>query len=140
MNEAMTIENIIIPLKSAKSKILDTSINKLGELVIKIEVPKNDPHTKPEYPPSQDIQIQSLRQLPPNPNLEVFTRALTHDLRNPLSIIIGCADMLSKDRAQLPATTTNAMIDEILSASNQLNSILVEVNRMAQSNIKRASE
>lgn len=79
---------------------------------------------KQDHSSSQGQQIKSLKKLSPDARLLEFVRAASHDIRNPLSTIIGCADLISKDRSKMPSETIDALINEIVSASQQINGIL----------------
>ncbi len=61
---------------------------------------------------------------------ESVVRAIIHDLKNPLSIIVGCADMLATDREHLSSETAAKITQEILDSSLRLDSML---NAIAES-------
>jgi CheY-like chemotaxis protein len=68
--------------------------------------------------------IPPLQQAMKDSALDALIHALVHDLKNPLSIIMGCADMLSDDREQLSADTIERITQEILNSSLKLNTML----------------
>ncbi len=73
---------------------------------------------------SDNQQFESMRQLTQNASLEEFVRAASHDIKNPLSIIIGSADIIATDRENMSIETIDALINQILLAGNQLNDVL----------------
>lgn len=74
---------------------------------------------------SQNIDdLRSKYSLSSDKQKHVFTRAIIHDLKNPLSTIVGCADLLVTDRKRMPEETTEKIINEILSSCNKLNNLL----------------
>ncbi|MBC8331241.1 MAG: hypothetical protein H8E28_04600, partial [Anaerolineae bacterium] len=60
-------------------------------------------------------------------HIDTIIRAAIHDLKNPLSVIIGCADMLISDRENLSNETTARITDEILGSGQKLNGMLDEI-------------
>ncbi|MBM3145337.1 MAG: hypothetical protein FJ010_10270 [Chloroflexi bacterium] len=73
-------------------------------------------------------QMISLRQLPPDSSLAAFAKAIVHDLRNPLSTIIGFADILSRDRQGMTEEQLDNIASGILEAGDQLEEMLKTIS------------
>ncbi len=62
-----------------------------------------------------------------NNDLEMFTRMMAHDIRNPLSAIVGLSDLLSDKSLQIGDEKKQEMIRRINESSLKLNSFVEEL-------------
>ena len=58
-----------------------------------------------------------------NAELDAFAHTVAHDIKNPLHLLIGYADVLAENYARLPAETIVESLRFILKSGRKLNSI-----------------
>ncbi|MBL6983609.1 MAG: hypothetical protein ISR58_20700 [Anaerolineales bacterium] len=119
----MSQNQLTIPLRDHDAKIIKTEVTAQGELVVTFENPiEGDPTSLLEN--SIFSSMPSLSQIATNSSLDTFARAIVHDLRNPLSAIIGFADMLANERQEFTEQQLDTITTEILLAGKKLNGML----------------
>lgn len=59
-----------------------------------------------------------------NEDLDAFADAVSHDLKNPLNLVMGFADVLSTDYEELPLDTIQTTLQMIVRKSHEMNSII----------------
>ena len=109
----------------------------MGDLIVTLENNSAHEHID-DLHALEEKEIESmlsLSQLTPDCNLHSFAKAVVHDLRNPLSTIIGFADMLVRDRHEMSEEKIDRIAKEILNAGDKLNRMLKTASRWAHQNI-----
>ncbi len=64
-------------------------------------------------------------------DFEAYAYAVTHDLRNPVGQVMGFADLLREDLAEIAPAIDLTYIDHILSASTRMNAIIEDLVKLA---------
>ena len=59
-----------------------------------------------------------------NAELDAFAHTVAHDLKGPVSLVIGYAELLSDDSLSLPSTDRQEFAEQILHAGRKLDSII----------------
>ena len=119
----MVDNQLFIPMGNPDAKVIKTEITAQGTLIVTLDASiKYENQSSLEN--SQFSTMPALSQISSNSDLETFARAIVHDLRNPLSAIIGFSDMLTNEREEFSDQQLNAISREILDASEKLNGML----------------
>jgi two-component system, sensor histidine kinase and response regulator len=66
-----------------------------------------------------------------NEELNAFAHTVAHDLQNPLSLVLGFADLLTQDLDSLPTDTVTECIQTIASNAHKMSSIIDELLLLA---------
>lgn len=66
-----------------------------------------------------------------NEELDAFAHTVAHDLQNPLSLVVGFADLLVEDVAQLPAETVAECVQTIANNAHKMSNIIDELLLLA---------
>ncbi len=111
-----------------------TEVTKLGDLILTLESKSSiDSPVKSTSGKVIDLEsMTALQQVPQNSDLEAYLRAIVHDLRNPLSTIIGFADMLARERHKFPEERIDKFTDEILRAGEKIDDMLKYLSQRAK--------
>ncbi|HSH04535.1 MAG TPA: GAF domain-containing protein [Anaerolineae bacterium] len=67
-----------------------------------------------------------------NRELDAFAHTVAHDLKNPLTSILGFAQMLQAHRDKLTVERQNTILDRISDSSNKMNNIIQELLLLAR--------
>jgi signal transduction histidine kinase len=67
-----------------------------------------------------------------NAELEAFAFSVSHDLRSPLSVIIGAAEILSEDHAQLLAPQARQAVDGIMVSAERAARLINDLLRLSR--------
>ena len=119
----MSDNQLFIQIGNPDAKVIKTEITAQGTLVITFDA-SNGIENQSSLENSHNSTMPALSQISSNSSLETFAKAIVHDLRNPLSTIIGFADMLAKERQEFSDQQLDTISREILHASVKLNGML----------------
>ncbi len=111
-----------------------TEVTKQGDLILTLESQSGiDIPVKSTSDKVIDLEsMTALQQVPPNSDLEAYLRAIIHDLRNPLSTIIGFADMLARERHIFNEERIDKFAREILRAGEKIDDMLKYLSQRAK--------
>jgi len=115
---------VTIPLNDPEAKVIKTDINVQGELVITLEMQSEHDYLNITPDTIRKEIMPALSRVSLNNSSASIARAIVHDLRNPLSTIIGFADMLAKERHEFDDQQIDTITHEILHAGEKLNGML----------------
>ncbi len=124
-----------IPKPFRRQDVLNALITHLG-----VEFEYRD--ICPETTPPIESCVTDMRGQQPSISADLphaFTRSVIHDLKNPLSVIVGCADMLVTDRERMQEETIHKIIYEILNNGHKLNAMLEALTQPNHIAEKRSS-
>jgi len=121
---------ITIALRNPNIEILDSEMNEQGNIVLTLKSRSELDYTEGPFALSDTMieRFPALHQVTDHSSLETYLKAIAHDFRNPLSTIIGFADMLDKERHLFSEDRIDKIAQEILRAGEKLNSMLISLS------------
>lgn len=123
-NGSLHVEIISTPLRDGSGKII-AGIESIRDITQRKEIEKNILRLNEEL--RHTTQELSAR----NQNLKTFSYSLSHDLKTPLTIIFGSAQVLSETYSAQLDETGNYLLEQILIAGERMDQLLDAMLQMA---------
>ncbi len=127
VKKQITIEESIINtqgetviLETIKSPIMSESGDVIGTVGIARDINKRKQV-------EEELKQHTIELQDRNKELDAFAHTVAHDLKNPLGIVMGFADLLSEDYSNLSKDEISSYITAISQDSNKMNHIIDEL-------------
>ncbi|MEN0035725.1 MAG: ATP-binding protein [Cellvibrio sp.] len=73
---------------------------------------------------SQQLELKSLELIEQNNELDAYAHTVAHDLKQPISTLLGASSLLSNEELHLSAEKNRALVDSIQRSAHKMRSII----------------